>query len=83
MPTKKFTLDTVTAHQLMKMKFEKGREQPTVTGLIVGRQIVLVCPYCDKEHRHGTGSAKPNTKDREHRLAHCRSKGGYFIKVVA
>lgn len=61
-------------------------QDPEVTARRHGDQLVLVCPHCKDEHRHGAISPKPGDGD-GHRIAHCSSRGGaagrgYFITEI-
>lgn len=53
---------------------------PTLRGFVVGKQLVVFCPYCDAWHIHGWN---PDSVAREHRVAHCAASpfgsGGYYV----
>lgn len=51
---------------------------PTVPARRDGHQLVIRCPYCNREHRHG--AVGPNRGDGDgHRTAHCGQGRGYFL----
>ncbi|GAA3727180.1 hypothetical protein GCM10023082_26440 [Streptomyces tremellae] len=43
-------------------------------------QLVIQCPYCDGEHRHGTGGPKRGDGD-GYRVSHCSVAvgGSYYV----
>ncbi len=48
---------------------------PQVVARKVGRHLVVICPHCQEDHRHGAGGGYG------HRLAHCypRRGAGYYL----
>jgi len=57
---------------------------PTVVARRDGDQLVLDCPYCKDEHRHGAAGTKLGAGD-GHRIAHCSPGAGkgYFLTEVS
>lgn len=46
-------------------------------------QIVVKCPFCGKEHLHGWEPGEDGHPPAGgHRVAHCHTGGGYFIREV-
>ncbi|WP_435285217.1 hypothetical protein [Streptomyces bacillaris] len=56
-------------------------EVPTVAAYRIDDQLVIDCPYCGSEHRHGTGGPRLGDGD-GHRVAHCVTgqHGSYILK---
>lgn len=55
-------------------------QPPTVPARRERMQLVIECPHCSREHRHG--AAGPNIGDGDgHRVAHCfdRQSPGYIL----
>jgi hypothetical protein len=58
---------------------DDGRQRPpTVTATRHDSQLVVRCPWCGGQHRHGGGQC-PGDGD-GHRAAHCGAVTGYFIE---
>lgn len=53
----------------------KHMKTPEVAARLVGKQLVVKCPYCGAKHYHGTAVYG-------HRISHCRQGPGYRLVPV-